>query len=165
MPGAVVIGAGPGIGAAVARRFAREGMPIALIGRNPGKLAEMEEATAPVLRLAADAADETALRGALDAAAAEFGVPDAVVYNAALVRPDRIGELSAREHLDAWAVNVGGALTAAARVALSSIPWSIALRIRCTSGSARHSIMVLSSSVSSPEVTNSTGLARSRDRS
>lgn len=117
MPGAVVIGAGPGIGAAVARRFAREGMPIALIGRNPGKLAEIEEATAPVLRLAADAADETALRGALDAAAAEFGVPDAVVYNAALVRPDRIGELSACEHLDAWAVNVGGALTAAARVA------------------------------------------------
>src|SRR5690349_4182333 len=100
MPGAVVIGAGPGIGRAVARRFAREGMPIALIGRNAGRLAEIEEATAPVVRLSADAADETALRGALDAAASEFGVPDAVVYNAALVRPDRVGELSAREQLD-----------------------------------------------------------------
>ena len=45
------------------------------------------------------------------------------------------------------------------------MPWSMALRIRCTSGSARHSIMVLSSSVSSPVVTNSTGFDRSRDRS
>jgi len=31
MAGAVVIGAGPGLGAAVARRFAREDMPVALV--------------------------------------------------------------------------------------------------------------------------------------
>ncbi len=46
-----------------------------------------------------------------------------------------------------------------------SMPWSMALRMRWTSGSARRSIMVLSSSVSSPIVTKSTGLPRSRDRS
>jgi NAD(P)-dependent dehydrogenase (short-subunit alcohol dehydrogenase family) len=117
MPGAVVIGAGPGIGRSVALRFAREGLPIALIGRTAGKLAEIDEAGVPSVRLAADVADEAALRGALDAATAEFGLPDVVVYNAALVRPDAVGELSAREHLDAWAINVGGALTAAAHVA------------------------------------------------
>jgi short-subunit dehydrogenase len=33
MPGAVIIGAGPGIGEAVARRFAREGLSIALVAR------------------------------------------------------------------------------------------------------------------------------------
>jgi NAD(P)-dependent dehydrogenase (short-subunit alcohol dehydrogenase family) len=31
MPGAVIIGAGPGIGRSVALRFARESMPVALI--------------------------------------------------------------------------------------------------------------------------------------
>src|SRR5215472_9646795 len=34
MPPVVVIGAGPGIGAAVARRFARQGLPVALIARS-----------------------------------------------------------------------------------------------------------------------------------
>lgn len=121
MPGAVVIGAGPGIGGAVARRFAREGLPITLIARNPGTLAEVADGVAPfgvpVVSLTADVTDETALRAALDAAAREHGLPDVVVYNAAVIQPDTPGRLSARGHLDAWAVNVVGALTAAAHVA------------------------------------------------
>ena len=35
-----------------------------------------------------------------------------LVYNAALIRRDGVGELSAHEQLDAWAVNVVGAITA-----------------------------------------------------
>jgi short-subunit dehydrogenase len=34
----VIIGAGPNLGAAVARRFGREGMPVGLISRDAGKL-------------------------------------------------------------------------------------------------------------------------------
>ena len=34
MPGAIVIGAGPGIGIAVARRLAREGLPVGVIARS-----------------------------------------------------------------------------------------------------------------------------------
>ncbi|MEV5826636.1 SDR family NAD(P)-dependent oxidoreductase [Spirillospora sp. NPDC052242] len=121
MAGAVIIGAGPGIGRAVAARFAREGLPVALIARGEasvrGAMPADAPAGTPVLGLTADAADEDALRGALDEAAAELGPPDAVVYNAAVVRPDAPGDLPARAHLDAWAVNVVGALTAAAHVA------------------------------------------------
>jgi NAD(P)-dependent dehydrogenase (short-subunit alcohol dehydrogenase family) len=121
MPGAVVIGAGPGIGRSVARRFAREGLPVALIARSPGTLADVAEAVSPfgvpVVTLTADSADETGLRAALDAASGALGLPDVVVYNAALIRPDRPGELPVRAQLDAWAVNVAGALTAAAHVA------------------------------------------------
>src|SRR5689334_14471875 len=53
MPGAVVIGAGPGIGLSVGRRFAREGLPVALIARNRPSpdLAD--------LTVAADCTDET----------------------------------------------------------------------------------------------------------
>jgi NAD(P)-dependent dehydrogenase (short-subunit alcohol dehydrogenase family) len=99
---AVVIGAGPGIGASMGHRFAREGLPVALISRT----------AAP---FAADVADEDSLRAALDAVTDALGVPQVVVYNAAVIRRDRVGELSLASHEAAWAVNVGGAIVAAAR--------------------------------------------------
>lgn len=121
MSGAVIIGAGPGIGRSVARRFAREGLPIALIARNAATVEGVANAVrplgVPVVSLTADSTDEDALRSALDAASEELGVPDVVVYNAAIIQADAAGQLSTRAHLDAWAVNVIGALTAAAHVA------------------------------------------------
>ncbi|MFF4502807.1 SDR family NAD(P)-dependent oxidoreductase [Streptomyces sp. NPDC001401] len=121
MAGAVIIGAGPGIGLAVARRFAREGLPVALVARSKETVESAAETVrslgVPALPLTADSGDEAALRAALDTAAEEFGVPDVLVYNAAVIRPDSVGELSLRDHLDTYAVNVLGALTAAAHTA------------------------------------------------
>lgn len=119
MTSAVVIGAGPGIGLAVARRFAREGFDLALIARSKETVAAAVERLDGVraLPLIADSGDETALRTALDTAAADLGAPDVVVYNAAVIRPDAVGELPLRAHLDTYAVNVLGALTAAAHTA------------------------------------------------
>ncbi|MEU8119828.1 SDR family NAD(P)-dependent oxidoreductase [Spirillospora sp. NPDC049024] len=121
MSGAVVIAAGPGIGQAVARRFAREGYPIALIARGDETLRAAARAVGPsgvpVVTVAADCADEDALRGALDRVVTEHGLPDVVVYNAAVVQADAPGELPARANLEAWAVNVVGALTAADHLA------------------------------------------------
>jgi NAD(P)-dependent dehydrogenase (short-subunit alcohol dehydrogenase family) len=118
MAGALIIGAGPGIGQSVAQRFAREGMPVALIARTKEKVAAAAEVIGSLgvraVPLAADAADETDLRAALDTAARELGEPDIVVYNAAAIRPDTVGELPHRDHLDTYTVNVLGALTAAA---------------------------------------------------
>ncbi|KUN21323.1 short-chain dehydrogenase [Streptomyces antibioticus] len=119
MTSAVVIGAGPGIGLAVARRFAREGFDLALVARSKETVTGVAESLEGVrtLPLVADSSDETALRAALDTAAAELGAPDVVVYNAAVIRPDTVGELPLRAHLDTYAVNVLGALTAAAHTA------------------------------------------------
>jgi NAD(P)-dependent dehydrogenase (short-subunit alcohol dehydrogenase family) len=39
-----------------------------------------------------------------------------MVYNAAIVQADDLGELSTHEHLDAWAVNVVGAITTGAHI-------------------------------------------------
>ncbi len=121
MPGAVIIGAGPGIGRSVALRFAREAMPVALIARNEKTVQDVAKDVSslgvPVTALTADAADEAALRAALDTAADEFGLPDIVIYNAAIIRADAPGDLPASGHLRAWAVNVIGALTAAAHLA------------------------------------------------
>lgn len=120
MAGVVVIGAGPGIGRSVAVRFAREGLPVALLARTRRTLTEVSAAVeahgVPVVTATADSGDEESLRAALDTAADRLGPPDVVVYNAAVIRPDAPGELSSREHLDRWAVNVLGAHTAAAHV-------------------------------------------------
>lgn len=115
MPGIVVIGAGPGIGASVARRFAREGFSVGLIARSratvDAALALLADSNVNRYGLTADAADEAALGAALDKLVEQLGVPDAVVYNAAIIQFDSIGELTVAQHLEAWAVNVVGAIT------------------------------------------------------
>jgi NAD(P)-dependent dehydrogenase (short-subunit alcohol dehydrogenase family) len=120
MPGAIVIGAGPGIGTSVAQRFAREGLAISVLARSrrtvDSALAALGEAPAQALGLTVDVTDEAALRAALDEAVDRFGVPEALVYNAALIQSDALGELTARQQLDAWAVNVGGTITAIAHL-------------------------------------------------
>ena len=122
MASAIVIGAGPGIGLSVARRIAREGMAVGVIARAGATVTAAVNALSGheahgVHGVAADATDEAGLRGALDEIADRLGPPELLVYNAALIRADTLGELSAAQHLNAWAVNVGGAITAAAHVA------------------------------------------------
>ena len=119
MSGAIIVGAGPGLGTAVARRAAREGLAIGIIARRKSTvdavLALLSDADA--IGVTANVTDEPGLRRALDEITARFGVPELLVYNTALVRQDAIGELTAAQQLDAWAVNVVGAITAVAHVA------------------------------------------------
>lgn len=110
-----MVGVGPGIGLAVARRFVREGMSAGLVARSEAAADEL--GSADVLPVTADVTDEVALRAALDRVVEAYGVPDVVVYNAALIQADRVGDLTAKQHLDAWAVNVVGAMTTAAHLA------------------------------------------------
>ena len=120
MSGAIVIGAGPGLGRSVARRFASHGLSVAALARRPETVEplarELEAMGVPSLALAADVTDEDSLRAALDRATERFGVPDVAVYNAARIQADAPAALPARGHLDAWAVNVVGALTTAGHV-------------------------------------------------
>lgn len=120
MSGALIVGAGPAIGQSVAQRFAREQMPVAVVARTQETVDATVAATLEVhdgvAGFVADSTDESGLRRALDAAVAEHGVPEALVYNAAAIRPDRLGELSAAELTDTLAVNVVGAVTTAAHL-------------------------------------------------
>lgn len=123
MAGIVVVGVGPGIGVAVARRFVREGMSAGLIARSEEKVKAAADALAgaEVLAVTADSTDEVGLRAALDRVINAHGVPDVVVYNAAVIQPDAVGDLTAQQQLDAWAVNVVGAITTAAYVVPSMV--------------------------------------------
>lgn len=80
-----IIGAGPGLGAAAARRFAREGFSVALISRSPEKLADLRKDLAAqgveARGYAADARDAGGLRAALDAAASDLGPIEVLQYS------------------------------------------------------------------------------------
>ncbi|GCD96998.1 SDR family NAD(P)-dependent oxidoreductase [Embleya hyalina] len=120
MSGAIVVGVGPGIGLSVARRFANEGLPVTVLARTAETIdratADLAASGARVRGIRADVTDERALREALDTAVAHEGVPDVLVYNVGLIRADAPGELSIADHLEAWKINVGGAMTAATHI-------------------------------------------------
>lgn len=82
----VVVAAGPGLGRAVALRFAREGALVGLVARSADRLgglaAEVQQAGAPQVSVAeADVGDEEALRTALRRLAAELGPATVLVFN------------------------------------------------------------------------------------
>lgn len=117
-----VIGVGPGIGTAVGRRFAAAEMPLGLVARTQATLerarATLTEAGAPRVETATgDAGDERALKAALDVLLERLGVPRVVIYNAAVLAMDTLGELDHAERQARYAVNVLGALSAATQLA------------------------------------------------
>ena len=78
---AIIIGAGSGLSASLARLFAKEGMRVALAARNTGKLADLVKDT-KALAIACDAALPAQVEAMFAAVEAQWGVPDLVVYNA-----------------------------------------------------------------------------------
>jgi NADP-dependent 3-hydroxy acid dehydrogenase YdfG len=91
MPVIAIIGAGPGLGAAVARRFGREGFSVALISRDQSKLdamaAELDADGVTAEGFTADVLEPSQLEDALARAAAELG-PIAVLQYSPLPSRD-----------------------------------------------------------------------------
>jgi NAD(P)-dependent dehydrogenase (short-subunit alcohol dehydrogenase family) len=87
MPVIAVVGAGPGLGLAIARRFGREGFQVALISRTQSKLdalaAELAADGIEAAGFAGDVLDRPSLRAAVDAAAERFGRIDVLEYSPA----------------------------------------------------------------------------------
>ena len=77
---ALIVGAGPGLSASLARLCAREGMRVALAARNVGKLSALAEETG-ASALACDASRREDVDALFDAVLDAEGVPDLVVYN------------------------------------------------------------------------------------
>lgn len=112
----VIVGMGPGVSAAIARRFGKEGFAIAALARRADALKEqvavLTAAGIAAQGYTADAADSAGLAAALGRVSAEHGTPDVLVYNAAGVRYKPLAELSAAELMADLQVSIGGALAA-----------------------------------------------------
>ncbi|WP_066913370.1 SDR family NAD(P)-dependent oxidoreductase [Millisia brevis] len=85
MPVIAIVGAGPGLGAAVARTFGREGFAVALLARNPEKLAavrkQLAESGITAETYVTDVRDDAAVAAALDHAAEDLGPIDVLQYS------------------------------------------------------------------------------------
>ena len=116
-PLAVVLGAGPGIGLAVARRFAQGGFQVAAVSRPGDPLDRFREALAalgaPALVLGADLAREGALAEACAAIQAWGGLPEVLVYNASAGVQGPAADLDPAQLREAFRVSVGAPLEAA----------------------------------------------------
>jgi NAD(P)-dependent dehydrogenase (short-subunit alcohol dehydrogenase family) len=113
-PLAVIVGAGPGIGLAVARRFAQGGFRVALVCRPTDPLEAFQTALdGPALALGADLAVAGELDRALAAIQAWGGAPDVRVPPASAGAPGPAAELDPAGLAQAFRVSVGAALGAA----------------------------------------------------
>ena len=77
----LIVGAGGGLSASLARRFAKSGMSVALAARDTAKLEPLcKEIGAAAF--ACDASDAAQVARLFDAVERQFGAPEVVVYNA-----------------------------------------------------------------------------------
>jgi NAD(P)-dependent dehydrogenase (short-subunit alcohol dehydrogenase family) len=111
----LLIGAGPGVGAAVVRRFGREGFRGTLISRSGSAdlAAELRGSGLEIEAIAADIADLDGYRQTLEGIFGAPGAPGVVVYNAALLDPGEILDAGVEQLRTAHDVDVIGAVVAA----------------------------------------------------
>lgn len=122
--GLLVVGAGPGVGASVARRWAREGYDVALVARRPEPLeqlgAELQEVGVTVGWAAVDITDRVAFTAAVRRLARHLGDIDALHFNPSAFRHKDPLQLGVDELLSDVHLGAGALLTAvqAARPAM-----------------------------------------------
>jgi NAD(P)-dependent dehydrogenase (short-subunit alcohol dehydrogenase family) len=90
-----IVGAGPGLGLALAKRFGREGFQLALLARNPKKLddmlTELRGSGLTAEGFQADVTQADALKAAFAAAEERFGEINMVEYSAVTIPADFAG--------------------------------------------------------------------------
>jgi len=119
---ALIVGAGSGLSASLARLLARNGMRVAVAARNVDKLAALVAETGAIA-LACDASDPDQVARLFEQFRDELGVPAVVVYNAGRRLRGPIETLDAKEIRRTWEVGcLGGFLVAqhAAKAMLSA---------------------------------------------
>ena len=118
-PVAVVTGVGPGLGAALARRFAAA-YAIAILARKAdylkGLAEELRPGGATVLDLACDVADLAQLNAAFRTIRDGLGDPEVLLYNAGSGSWGTITEITPEQYEKDWRVNAYGAFVAAKEV-------------------------------------------------
>jgi NAD(P)-dependent dehydrogenase (short-subunit alcohol dehydrogenase family) len=118
---ALIIGAGAGISASLARLLSREGIKVGLVARDARKLAKLASETG-ALTFAADAGDPAAVAQLFDQADSELGQPDIVIYNPSARVHGPLAEIDPRAVRDALAITAYGGFLAVQQAARRMIP-------------------------------------------
>ena len=110
----LLIGAGPGLGAAVARRFAEGGYKVTLAARSTDSLSQLADTLADtgadIDTIPVDASNSEGLGTRMSALYREDAAPGLIVYSAAMGAPDQLLTSSVAHLHEAYAVDVIGAI-------------------------------------------------------
>lgn len=113
----LLVGAGPGLGSAVARRFAVGGYRVTLVARSADGLGDLagslSDTGAEIGTIEADASDPEGLRARMSELYRGEGAPGVIIYNAVMGAPDQLLNTSVAHLQAAYAVDVIGAIVVA----------------------------------------------------
>jgi NAD(P)-dependent dehydrogenase (short-subunit alcohol dehydrogenase family) len=119
IPVAAVVGVGPGLGAALARRFA-QGYAVAITARNTGYLqslaSELRVTGSHVLEVPADVGDRAQVEAAFASIRERLGPPEVLLYNAGSGTWGTITDITPEQYENTWRVNAYGAFLSAKAV-------------------------------------------------
>lgn len=122
---AVVVGVGPGLGAALAHRFADGGYAIAMVARSREFIddltARIGAAGGRAMALTADVGDAAQVARAFDAIRSKMDAPNVLLYNAGSAAWGTISEITPAQYEEAWRVNAFGAFLCAKQVVADMI--------------------------------------------
>ena len=113
----IVVGVGPGLGAALVRRFAQGGHAVAMVARSPEFMdelaAEVKAAGGTALAITADVGDAGQIAKAFDTVRSKLGAPEVLLYNAGSGKWGTITEITPEQYENSWRTNAYGAFVCA----------------------------------------------------
>lgn len=136
---ALVTGAARGIGAAIARRLATDGLHVGVVDLDSDASArvanEIIEAGGRAIAVAADVADEDAAAHAVDEVSAELGPVTVLINNAGIIRDNLVFRMSTEDWDQVLDVHLKGAflMTRAAQAHMTQAKWGRVINLSSTS--------------------------------
>jgi short-subunit dehydrogenase len=143
----LLVGAGPGLGMAVARRFADGGYRVTLVARSMDGLRDLAESLtdtgAQIDTVAADASDPDGLGARMAELYGKQGAPGLIIYNAVMGAPDKLLDSSVEHLQTTYAVDVISAIVVTQVAAPAMRPAGSGTIIVTGGGFADHPIPAL----------------------
>ena len=115
-PLCIVVGVGPGNGAAFVQRFSNEGYRVAALARKTALTAQLAGELENVTAFECDVSQPESITGAFATIKEQLGPCQTLVYNAGAAAWGNVEEISVADFELAWQVNTRGCLIAAQRV-------------------------------------------------
>ena len=105
----VVVGAGPGNGLSIGRKFLGEGYSVAMLARSPENLANLKTQLPEAQTFECDVTQPASIQKAFDSVRQELGPIDTLIYNAGSGVFGSIDDVDADAFEQAWRTNTLGA--------------------------------------------------------
>jgi len=118
---ALVVGAGPGLGSALARRFAKAGMTVAVARRNANKLQDLTKEVSG-RAYSCDVADAASVAALFEAVERDLGAPNLVAFNAGAYQRGGILEIAPEDFERCWRIGCMGGFLVGQAAARRMVP-------------------------------------------